>query len=147
MANKYRLKKQGHNNKTVTEINVVPYIDVMLVLLVIFMVTAPLMYQQVDVNLPETTSSEESSTEDLFIAIDVIQEGSYNVNYSGELDKELSSLPFENISDYMAKNGLTQVFIRSDEKIEYGHLIMIMDNLKKNGINNIGLITEKNNDQ
>jgi len=147
MANKYRVRRNKNTANTVSEINVVPYIDVMLVLLVIFMVTAPMMYQQVDVVLPSTTSSDDSSISENFIAVDIIANDTYNVNYSGKLEQNISALPFEKITAYMKEKQLNQVFIRSDENIEYGHLISIMDDLKKNGINNIGLITEKRNDQ
>jgi biopolymer transport protein ExbD len=147
MANKYRVKRNKNTTNTVSEINVVPYIDVMLVLLVIFMVTAPMMYQQVDVVLPSTTSSDDSSISENFIAVDIIANDTYNVNYSGKLEQSISALPFEKIAVYMKEKQLNQVFIRSDENIEYGHLISIMDDFKKNGINNIGLITEKRNDQ
>ncbi len=147
MANKHRTRRNKNTSNTVSEINVVPYIDVMLVLLVIFMVTAPMMYQQVDVVLPSTTSSDDTSISENFIAVDIISNETYNVNYSGKLEKNINVLPFEKIATYMKDNQLNQVFIRSDKNIEYGHLISIMDNFKKNGINNIGLITEKTNDK
>jgi TolR protein len=147
MANKHRANKSSYNNKTISEINVVPYIDVMLVLLIIFMVTAPLMYQKIDVKLPETTSSDEVSKSEYFLAIDILNVNTYNINYSGELNNNISNIPFEKIQKYIKKNKIEEVYIRSDRNIEYGHLIEIMDSFKKNGINNIGLITEKNNDK
>ena len=146
MANKFRSRKQNQPDKIISEINVVPYIDVMLVLLVIFMVTVPLMNQQIDIDLPNTQSSKNSVLSDNFISIDIIKEGLYSVNYSGKVESDTENLPFQNISKYMVINKLKQIYIRSDEKVKYGHLIDIMDELKKNGINNIGLITEKTND-
>ena len=129
--------------KAMAEINVVPYIDVMLVLLVIFMVTAPLLMQGVKVDLPQAPSSamEDKDLEPLIISIK--QDGSYYLNLGGDEDK---SKTLKDITDTVAKvlrqKPETPVLVWGDKKIEYGLVVSLMTDLQVAGAPSVGLVTE-----
>lgn len=129
--------------KAMAEINVVPYIDVMLVLLVIFMVTAPLLMQGVKVDLPQAPSSamEDKDLEPLIISIK--QDGSYYLNLGGDEDK---SKTLKDITDTVAKvlrqKPETPVLVWGDKRIEYGLVVSLMTDLQVAGAPSVGLVTE-----
>ena len=132
------------NGRTVmSEINVTPFVDVMLVLLVIFMVTTPILYQGVDVNLPKTESRPMPS-------LDRERKVVVTLNSSGEIfiEKErytLDQLRIE-IRKLMAERGknLTDedVFLRADSSVPYGTVVEVMSEIRNAGVQKIGLITE-----
>ncbi|MFC1838261.1 ExbD/TolR family protein [Thermodesulfobacteriota bacterium] len=117
-----------------SEINVTPFVDVMLVLLIIFMVTAPLMIQGVDVNLPKTETKEIKTIDDpLVLTVNKKREISIErrkIEY-GELDTKLKS-----IFKYRNKKDL---FLRADKDLPYGYVIQVVAKVKKAGID-IGLV-------
>ena len=123
--------------------NVIPYIDVMLVLLLVFMIAAPLMYQGLEVNLPETTSKEinlNNFKEPLII--DVNENKKIFVIY-GEKFKQLvtmKDLPKVIQSIYKNKK-INNVYIRGDKNVSYQKIIETISILNNSGITNIGLIT------
>jgi biopolymer transport protein TolR len=126
-----------------SEINVTPFVDVMLVLLVIFMVTTPILYQGVDVNLPKTESRPMPS-------LDRERKVVVTLNGSGEIfiEKErytLDQLRIE-IRKLMAERGknLTDedVFLRADTSVPYGTVVEVMSEIRNAGVQKIGLITE-----
>lgn len=125
------------------EINVVPYIDVMLVLLVIFMVTAPLLMQGVKVDLPQAPSSplDNKDTEPLIVSIK--SDGSYYINLG---DKGDQSAPVAEIVDKVGKilrqKPETPVLIWGDQSIEYGKVVHLMSLLQGAGAPSVGLVTE-----
>ena len=133
-----------NNGRTVmSEINVTPFVDVMLVLLVIFMVTTPILYQGVDVNLPKTESRPMPS-------LDRERKVVVTLNSSGEIfiEKErytLDQLRIE-IRKLMAERGknLTDedVFLRADTSVPYGTVVEVMSEIRNAGVQKIGLITE-----
>jgi len=132
------------NGRTVmSEINVTPFVDVMLVLLVIFMVTTPILYQGVDVNLPKTESRPMPS-------LDRERKVVVTLNSSGEIfiEKERYSpdqLRIE-IRKLLAERGknLTDedVFLRADTSVPYGTVVEVMSEIRNAGVQKIGLITE-----
>ena len=135
----------GKNNgrSVMSEINVTPFVDVMLVLLVIFMVTTPILYQGVDVNLPKTESRPMPS-------LDRERKVVVTLNGSGEIfiEKErysLDQLRIE-IRKLMAERGknLTDedVFLRADSSVPYGTVVEVMSEIRNAGVQKIGLITE-----
>jgi biopolymer transport protein TolR len=135
----------GKNNgrSVMSEINVTPFVDVMLVLLVIFMVTTPILYQGVDVNLPKTESRPMPS-------LDRERKVVVTLNGTGEIfiEKErysLDQLRIE-IRKLMAERGknLTDedVFLRADSSVPYGTVIEVMSEIRNAGVQKIGLITE-----
>ena len=125
------------------EINVVPYIDVMLVLLVIFMVTAPLLAEGVKVDLPQTSSKPLDKVDQEPVIVTVDAKGSYYLNI-GETPED--SVDDETLVARVAailrhRKG-ADVLVRGDQNVEYGKVIIVMSLLQKAGVNNIGLVTE-----
>lgn len=134
----------GRNGRTVlSEINVTPFVDVMLVLLVIFMVTAPILYQGVNVNLPKTTSDPIPSVQrEKKVVITLTSKGEIYI----EKDKyNLSELKLK-IRQLIQSRGkdvrTEQVFLRADSSVPYGMVISVMNEIKKAGVEKLGLITE-----
>jgi len=122
----------------VSEINVTPLVDVMLVLLIIFMVTAPMMTQGVDVKLPESSAPAIRSDDERLVVTITQDRKIYlndNVVESGELGSKLAAIT-RNQPD---RKG---VFLRADEKIPYGYVMEVMGLIKEAGIDQIGMVTE-----
>lgn len=136
-----RSRRRG-KRKQVAEINVVPYIDVMLVLLVIFMVTAPMLTQGVDVELPNANATPiESDNSDVLIA-SVDRDGQYYIDIGGEQ----APLGLEELKDrvrkVLAQNPSLPVLVRGDKNVSYGDVVGLMVALQGAGVPNIGLVTE-----
>ena len=127
---------RSQSRTTMSEINVTPFVDVMLVLLVIFMVTAPMMQQGLEVNLPKTSSSGISLNEDPFILVldanGKIKISQVAVNITA-LKNKLKGL-FET-----RKNK--QIYIQADKKVSYGTLAEVMAEVRAAGILNMSLVT------
>ena len=135
---------QTVRRKPMAEINVVPYIDVMLVLLVIFMVTAPMLTQGVKVELPETTSDPiqaEKDTESVVVSIDA--NGAYYLQVGGEgSDPMPLGRVQELVGRIMAERANREVLVRGDDNVQYGKVVRLMSALQQAGATNVGLITE-----
>ncbi len=127
----------GGDKKLMSEINVTPLVDVMLVLLIIFMVAAPMMMQGMDVQLPQTQSKAISSREErLVVSLNKKQEifiNEYRVSRD-ELQEKLKIL-YQN-----KKEG--EVFLRADRSLPYGFVVQIMGDIKNAGIEKLGMVTE-----
>jgi biopolymer transport protein TolR len=126
----------------VANMNVVPYIDVMLVLLVIFMVTAPMLQQGVKVDLPQAASTPVSKEQEpLIIAVDA--QGNYYLEVG---DDAKTPMPTEILLNRVAavqrmKPG-TAVLVRGDRNVPYGDVVTLMAVLKNAGVPSVGLMTE-----
>jgi len=131
--------------KPMAEINVVPYIDVTLVLLIIFMITAPLIQSGVDVDLPQA-DEQAVSQDDLPapIIITITQAGQYYIDLgNGEDDESVTARDLLLLTAAVRKNKPeTQVYIRGDKQVEYGKVVTVMAALKNAGVPNVGLMTE-----
>ena len=129
--------------RPMSDINVVPYIDVMLVLLVIFMVTAPVMTQGIRVDLP-AANSEAIAIDELqqVLVVSINREGQYFLNLGGEETAVALSLLAEQVSKIKAANSNLQVLVEGDADIAYGRVIDLMDLLQKIGIGDVGLVTQ-----
>ncbi len=130
--------------KPMSDINVGPYIDVMLVLLIIFMVTAPMLTQGIKIDLPQIESAPvivEQNQEPLIISVDL--NGAYFMEMSS-LSKDPLSLDqlLESVSKLMAANPSLSVLIRGDRNVEYGVVVELMAALQVAGAKGVGLITE-----
>ncbi|MGM0953226.1 MAG: protein TolR [Pseudomonadota bacterium] len=134
--------------KPMAEINVVPYIDVMLVLLIIFMVTAPMLIQGVQVDLPETTSEPISQDKDVEpITVSVDSNGAYFLDI-GDKESEPMSLDEvrEQVSKILSQRTNAEVLVRGDEYVDYGMVVRLMAELQAAGASGIGLITDAPDD-
>ncbi|MBL6687039.1 MAG: protein TolR [Pseudomonadales bacterium] len=134
---------KARRRRPMSDINVVPYIDVMLVLLVIFMVTAPLMTQGIKVTLPEATSDpiaiEDASK---FLTVTIDKTGGYSLDVEGDqASLELSQVA-ESVAKIAASNPDIQVLVEGDVEIPYGLIVDLMDRLQQAGVQNVGLITQ-----
>ncbi|MFT5988073.1 MAG: biopolymer transport protein TolR [Marinobacter psychrophilus] len=130
--------------KPMSEINVVPYIDVMLVLLVIFMVTAPMLTQGVKVDLPQTSSDPIQANKDVeAIIVSVDSNGAYYVEVGdrGSDPMALEELQSE-VAKILSQRSNSEVLVRGDEQVRYGTVVRLMSALQMAGAANIGLITE-----
>jgi len=133
------MQANGNGSKgMVAEINVTPLVDVMLVLLIIFMVTAPMMTQGVDVKLPESSAPAiPSEDERLVVTVTVDRRVFINDNAVelAELGTKLGAIT-QNRQD---RKG---VFLRADESIPYGYVMEVMGAIRQSGIDQIGMVTE-----
>ncbi|WP_428353877.1 protein TolR [Methyloprofundus sp.] len=132
--------------KPMAEINVVPYIDVTLVLLIIFMITAPLIQSGVDVDLPQA-DAKDISLEDLPspVIITVTKEGLFYIDLGNGEDDDapVSATEVLHLTKAVRLNKpATQVYIRGDKEVEYGKIVTIMAALKEAKVPNVGLMTE-----
>lgn len=134
------------------QINIVPYIDVMLVLLVIFMMTTPIIEQGVEVDLPSADAKMVEFSEHKPTVISINKDGKYFISSLTDDDVSPSEpLPLETIAGRvnarMQLNPQTKVFIRSDESVRYGLVVHLMSFLEKNGVEKAGLLTQSPNVQ
>jgi len=126
----------GNDSGLMSEINVTPFVDVMLVLLIIFMVTAPMMVQGVDVSLPEASSAPlQSDQEHLVITVDKNQQVFIN-----ELQVEMDFLQ-QKLLKILEGREDRQVFLKADRDIAYGIVVRVMAEVKAAGVEKLGMIT------
>lgn len=132
------MMNNGNGKKRfMSDINVTPFVDVMLVLLIIFMVTAPMMMEGVDVNLPQTTAKNIKTEEDpLILTVNKQREISLekHIIKLEELETKLESI-FRHRRD-------KEVLLRADRDLPYGFVINVIAGVKRAGIDKLGMITE-----
>lgn len=127
----------GNHGSSLSDINVTPLVDVMLVLLIIFMVTAPMMQQGIEVDLPTAQAKAlDSSENDIIIS----------VTRSGEVYLNNHSYPVEELSDKLRaikqEREVKEVFLKADSRVEYGQVIRVMAGIRQAGIEGLGMMTE-----
>jgi len=130
------------------EINVVPYIDVMLVLLVIFMITAPLLTQGVTVNMPQADAKTINADSEMPLIVSVDAKGNYYLNVSGSPTVPMSSKKL--VTRVAAEVQLSQqqgkkrlVLVKGDGDVNYGKVVKAMVLLQRAGVSEIGLMTQQ----
>ncbi len=134
--------------RPMAEINVVPYIDVMLVLLVIFMITAPLLNLGVEVELPKADAEPlDTEQNDEPLVITVLQNGDLYLNAGGDLDGTTSGLIdaetlVATVSAIVRRNPDIQVLVGGDERVDYGEVYNAMVLLQKAGVTKVGLMSD-----
>ena len=131
------LRRRNNQNKVMAEINVTPLVDVMLVLLIIFMVTAPMLSMGIDVNLPKVKSKSVDVTEEkLVLTVNEAKEIYLNKTRMQltELTSKLEAI-FSNRID-------REVFLRADKNVSYGFVVEVMSEIRKAGVDKLGMITE-----
>jgi len=125
----------GKTQSSLSEINMVPFIDVVLVLLIIFMITAPILQSGIEVDVPKTKTVHEITEQRLVITVDknqLIYLGNSAVNIH-ELGRKVQA---------QLKKPQDAVFLRCDEKVPFGVFASVIDALRQSGINNISIVTE-----
>jgi len=129
--------------RAVAEINVVPYIDVMLVLLVIFMATAPLLMQGVEVDLPKANSTpvSDSDAEPLIISIDAKAKLYLNLGASDDQALSIDTVR-QRVSTVLKRNPDKAVMVWGDAAVPYGEVVSLMSELQAAGAPSVGLVTE-----
>ncbi|MBN1223613.1 MAG: biopolymer transporter ExbD [Candidatus Aminicenantes bacterium] len=141
MAFKYRQIAKRDIGTSLSEINVTPLVDVMLVLLIIFMVTAPMMQSGIGVNLPQAETESAPAEEGLTLTIT-------KDRYIHIGDTPINIFLLENkLNEYFYGKEKKVVFIRMDDSIPYGYLINILDVTKKAGVEVVGLVTQPLEDE
>lgn len=127
----------GGKGGFVSEINVTPFVDVMLVLLIIFMVTAPMMSEGLEVDLPQTTYVENLSTESSNVVLTVRADGAvYLDTYAVPLEELEIKL------DQVVRAQNKQLFLRADKEVPYGLVVDIMGRIRAAGIQNLGVVAQ-----
>jgi biopolymer transport protein TolR len=127
---------KGRTQSSLSEINITPFVDVVLVLLVMFMVTAPILQSGIEVEVPKTKTVKEITEERLVITIDKDQRvflGNDPININ-----EIADRLHEKIRDPQGQS----VFIRSDENVPFGAFATVMDAVKQTGITNVSIVTQ-----
>lgn len=140
---RHRIRK-----RPMSEINVVPYIDVMLVLLVIFMITAPLLSQGVKIELPkvpskplQTDSDKDSGIDNLIVSVNSV--GDFFVNYGANQEQPVNAADLtQRIAALLKYQPNIKVFVRGDTNARYGRVAGLMSLLQGAGVSSVGMITE-----
>jgi len=127
--------ESGH--RLISDINVTPLVDVMLVLLIIFMVTAPMMTHGVKVDLPETESKSIKTQEDPLILSITKNKEIFIEDYKVELD-DLG----DKLSKIFANRAAKEILLQGDKGVSYGFVMMVMSQVKEAGITKVGMVTE-----
>ena len=130
--------------RTIAEMNVVPYIDVMLVLLVIFMITAPVLTQGVKVDLPKVASEPiKSKKNDEPLIVTIKENGHYIIERGRDEDKAVNlDYVHQYVSKILEQQSETEVLVRGDQSVAYGKVIDLMSTLQAAGAKGVGLVTE-----
>lgn len=128
--------REGKTQTTLAEINMIPFIDIVLVLLIIFMVTAPVIQSGIEINVPKTEIVREISEEKLVVSVDkeqrlYLQNDPVNVNELGD-----------KIRQKLLDPARQSVYLRADESVPFGTIAVVMDRLKSSGIENISVVTQ-----
>ena len=129
-------RSRGRFGPSLSEINVTPLVDVILVLLIIFMVTAPMMTRGIDVKLPRTESGADATEQRLVVSVD-----RDNTVYLNDRPVNLNLLT-DRLKTEMKRTGLDFVFLRADQEVPYGRVMLVMDQIKKSGADRVGMVTQ-----
>jgi biopolymer transport protein TolR len=126
----------GRSNETLSQINVTPLVDVMLVLLVIFMVTAPILQQGVSVNLPQVRTGSLSG-ESVQLVVTVAVDGSVYLN---DVSLPTTELP-DKLKAVLRERPDRQVYLRADTDVPYGRVMSVMASIREAGVERLGMVT------
>lgn len=135
--------RQRIKKRPMSEINVVPYIDVMLVLLIIFMVTAPLLSQGIKVDLPQTASEPLPPNEKEPVIVNIDKEGNFYINYGEAPDKPVTSGELlTRVAALLKYQPDIPVLIGGDANVPYGQVVQVMSLLQRAGAPSVGMMTD-----
>jgi len=129
--------------RLMSEINVVPYIDVMLVLLIIFMITAPLLTQGINVELPKANANPIDNQKDEPLVLSIDKDGRFFLNIGDNPDSPIEdSVVLERVSAVLRRNAETPVLVKGDQNVGYGRVVVGMTLLQRAGAPKVGFLTD-----
>lgn len=134
---RFARKRQYFESKLVAEINVTPLVDVVLVLLIIFMVTAPMLSMGIDVNLPRVKSKTIDVNEEKLV-LTINKDREIFINRT-KIPKDDLKIKLENI--FTARID-KEIFLRADKSVAYGFVVEVMSEIRKAGVDKLGMVTE-----
>lgn len=137
------MSRRSHKKRLVAEINVVPYIDVVLVLLIVFMITAPLLTQGVKVDLPQASASP-IDKEDEPLIVSLKRDGSLYINLGEDGETKPASIDAirRQVTTILKNKPSTPVLVWGDRSVNYGKVVELMTQLQSAGAESVGLVTE-----
>ncbi len=134
---RYPRRRNANDNRPMAEINVTPLVDVMLVLLIIFMVTAPMLQMGIDVNLPRVKAKSVDVAEEKLVL---------TINNAKEIFLNKSRMPLSELETKLkhifASRIEREVYMRADRNVPYGFVVEVMAEVRKAGVDKLGMITE-----
>ncbi|WP_293267867.1 protein TolR [Neptunomonas sp.] len=137
------IRRKKNKRKLNADINVVPYIDVMMVLLVIFMVTAPMLTQGVSVELPQATAEPVDAQDEEPVIVTVDKDGLYYINIGGSETEAVSSEEVSiRVQKIMSVNPKQLLLVRGDKNVYYDKVVTLMSLMQQSGASSVGLVTE-----
>ena len=137
------MSRRHKRRKPMSDINVVPYIDVMLVLLIVFMVAAPMLMQGVKVELPKAPAQPIGKQDDEPLIVSVKADGSYYLNLGRDEEKSQSlAVVQDKVSKILRRKPSTSVLVWGDTAVPYGEVVKLMVALQEAGSPAVGLVTE-----
>ena len=136
------MKRRKPKRKLVAEINVVPYIDVTLVLMVIFMITAPLLMQGVKVELPTANSAPMDSKDQEPFIVSIKADGTYWIDVKGNNETQSLGRVKERVTKILSQQPQTPILVWGDASVDYGTVVILMSELQLAGARSVGLVTE-----
>jgi len=138
------MRRKHGRRKPMAEINVVPYIDVTLVLLIIFMITTPMLQTGVEVDLPKAQSAMVEQKEgEPPIVVSIKETGEYYINTDGQNDEQIEpGIINDRVALVLSNKPGTQVLINADKGVDYGTVVTVMAALKNAGVPTVGLMTK-----
>lgn len=135
-----------NKRKPIGEINVVPYIDVMLVLLIIFMITAPLIQQGVEIDLPQANAEAVDDKNSPPLVVTVDSQGQYFLDVGSNTEQPISTETLQiKVAAVLRNKPKTAVMIRGDKDVAYGEVVQAMTSLQAAGVPSVGLLTDPEN--
>ncbi|MGH1462537.1 MAG: protein TolR [Neptuniibacter sp.] len=137
------IRRHKKKRKLNSDINVVPYIDVMMVLLVIFMITAPMLTQGVNVELPKASAEpvDDKDNEPVIVTVDV--KGQYYIDIGGDPEEAVTAeVVGERVRKVLAANPEKMLLVRGDKNVNYDKVVHLMVLLQEAGAPSVGLVTE-----
>jgi biopolymer transport protein TolR len=136
------MSRRTKRRKPMAEINVVPYIDVTLVLLIIFMITTPMLQTGVQVDLPQANSAPVEQKDDS-IVVSIKKDGEYYIKVGSEEDERIQPEEINaRVVAVLSNKSATTVSINADNRVAYGTVVTVMAALKNAGVPNVGLMTK-----
>lgn len=130
-------RRSNAEKRAMAEINVTPFVDVMLVLLIIFMVTAPMLSMGIDVNLPRVKSKSIDLAEEKLVL---------SIRENKEIFLNKTPMPLQNLNAKLAaifaERVDREIFLRADKNVPYGFVVEVMSEIRKAGVDKLGMITE-----